>query len=222
MNLDFKLAGLTLTGREYNLKSAFDFYVLTKSNFLWEYLISLGYDEESVLGMASGVVNVWAKFRHCLGDWSMGESGTISVILECLLYTDQLSKKDADIDRFVLIVVTALFCFDRAVASNYRNRARFAARWLERADELYYYSSRNHNLTVKHILSERASKAAIASHKETYELKEQAINHWRTSIDPKLSNPKAADLLMKVVPVSHRKLVEYVAEAKRKNIPPAS
>lgn len=59
-------------------------------------------------------------------------------------------------------------------------------------------------------------------HAETYELKKQALEHWRTHIDPKLSNPKAADLLIKVVPVSHRKLVEYVAEAKRENIPPAS
>lgn len=222
MNHEFKLAGLTLTGRQYNLENAFDYYVLIKSHILWKYLINLGYYEESVLGMASKIVSVWAGLRHSLGQWSLGESGTISVILECLLDTDQLSNKDAEIDRYVLIVVTALFCFDRAVASNSRNRARIAANWLERADELYYYSSRNHNLTEKHILSERASKAAIASHKETYELKKQAIEYWREHIDPKLSNPKAADLLIKIVPVSHRKLVEYVAEAKRINIHPAS
>lgn len=59
-------------------------------------------------------------------------------------------------------------------------------------------------------------------HAETYELKQQALGYWRAHIDPKLSNPRAADLLIKVVPVSHRKLVEYVAEAKRENIRPAS
>lgn len=222
MDNGFQLAGLTLTGREYNDKSAFDFYALTKSHILWMYLISLGYDEESVLQMASEIIIVWARLRHSLGDWSLGESGTISVILECLLDTNQLSKIDADTDRFVLIVVTALFCFDRAVASNSRNRARAGAKWLERADELYYYSSRNYNLTEKHILSELASKAAFVRHKETYILKEQAIDYWREHIDSNLSNPKAADLLIKIVPVSHRKLVEYVAEAKRKNIRLAS
>lgn len=222
MNRDFKLAGLTLTGREYNLKSAFDFYAFKKSHILWEYFICLGYDEEAVLGMASGIVSVWARLRHELGDWCLGESGTISIILECLLDTAHPRKKNADIDRHVLIAVTALFCFDRAVSSNSRNRAMVASSWLERADELYYYSSRNFNLTEKHILSERASKAAKARHKDNYILKKEAIDHWREHIDPNLSNPKAADLLKKVVPVSHRKLVEYVAEAKRENIRNAS
>lgn len=97
-----------------------------------------------------------------------------------------------------------------------------ASSWLERADELYYYSSRNFNLTEKHIRSELASNAAFARHNETYILKKQAIDYWREHIDPNLSNPKAADLLIKIVPVSHRKLVEYVAEAKRENIRPAS
>lgn len=174
MDNDFQLAGLTLTGREYNLESAFDFYALIKANILWEYLISLGYDEESVLGMASGIINVWARLRHSLGDWRLGESGTISVILECLLDTDQLSKRDADIDRFVLIVVTALFCFDRAVASNSRNRAITAAKWLERADELYYYSSRSHNLTEKHIHREIASKGGNAKNARYEPLKQLA------------------------------------------------
>ena len=63
---------------------------------------------------------------------------------------------------------------------------------------------------------------AYKSHAETYELKNQAIEYWQSHIDPKLSNPKAADMLLKVVKVSHRKLVEYVAEAKRKSLPPAS
>ena len=68
----------------------------------------------------------------------------------------------------------------------------------------------------------QAKFASKVRHIETYELKKQAIDYWRENIDPKLSNPKAADLLMKVVPVSHRKLVDYVAEAKRENIHPAS
>ena len=70
--------------------------------------------------------------------------------------------------------------------------------------------------------STRGKKIAKKRHAETYELKAQAIEYWRAHIDPKLSNPKAADLLKKVVSVSHRKLAEYVAEAKRQNIHPAS
>ena len=77
-------------------------------------------------------------------------------------------------------------------------------------------------LILKSESKHKASVAAKIRHIETYDLKKQAKDYWRKHIDPKLSNPKAADLLIKVVPVSHRKLVEYVAEAKRENIPPAS
>ena len=222
LNRDFKLVGQTLTRRNYNLHNAFDLYTLKKSDILWRYLICLGYDEDSILGMASSIVKVWAVCRHQIGGWVLGEGGTISVILECLLDTDKLIKTKADNDRYVTIAVTSLFCFDRAIASNSRNRVMSAANWLERADELYYFSSRNFNLTEKHILSERASKAANARHVETYELKKQAMDYWREHINPNLSNPKAADLLLKVVALSHRKLVEYVAEAKRENLHSAS
>lgn len=71
-------------------------------------------------------------------------------------------------------------------------------------------------------VSQKMSNAGRKGHVETYELKAQAIEYWRAHIDPKLSNPKAADLLIRVVALSHRKLVEYVAEAKRQNIHSAS
>lgn len=77
-------------------------------------------------------------------------------------------------------------------------------------------------LILKNESKHKALVAAKIRHIETYELKKQAKDYWRKHIDPKLSNPKAADLLIKVVPVSHRKLVEYVAEAKRENMRPAS
>lgn len=65
------------------------------------------------------------------------------------------------------------------------------------------------------------SNAGKLGHVETYALKAQAIEYWRKYIDPKLSNSKAADLLIKIVPVGHRKLADYVAEAKLANIHPA-
>jgi hypothetical protein len=68
----------------------------------------------------------------------------------------------------------------------------------------------------------KASLAAQKRHLETYELKKQAIDFWCANIDSKLSNEKAADLLTKIVPLSHRKLSQYVSEAKKQNIHPAS
>lgn len=77
-------------------------------------------------------------------------------------------------------------------------------------------------LVVKQESKAKASFASKIRHIDTYALKAEAIEYWLKHIDPKLSNPKAADLLIKIVPVSHRKLAEYVAEAKRENIHPAS
>lgn len=70
--------------------------------------------------------------------------------------------------------------------------------------------------------SHEMSKAAKKRHFENYQLKEQAIEFWHENIDPKISNDKAAEILMKIVPLSFRKLSEYVGEAKRKSIPVAS
>jgi hypothetical protein len=113
------------------------------------------------------------------------------------------------------MVVSALFCFDRAVVANSRGRLEVASNWLYSADELFFLSSRTNNITEKDIIGQQARKAAFAKHKETYELKKQAIDYWTKNIDKSLSNEKAADLLIKIVPVSHRKLSEYISEAKK-------
>jgi hypothetical protein len=52
-------------------------------------------------------------------------------------------------------------------------------------------------------------------HEETYALQEEVVTYWRKNIDPKKSNEKAATELEKVFPISHRKLSEYVAKAKK-------
>ena len=70
--------------------------------------------------------------------------------------------------------------------------------------------------------SNQMSLAAKKRHRENYELKEQAIMFWQENIDPNLSNDKAAEILMRIVPISFRKLSEYVGEAKRENLPLAS
>lgn len=63
-----------------------------------------------------------------------------------------------------------------------------------------------------------AKQNATKRHEETYELKKQAIDYWRSYIDPELSNDAAAKILLKVVALSPRKLSQYVAEAKKLKI----
>lgn len=73
----------------------------------------------------------------------------------------------------------------------------------------------SNNGSVKEFLSDFGRSNALKRHAETYQLKREVFEYWSESIDSTLSNEKAAELLKKHFPLSHRKLSEYVAEAKR-------
>lgn len=62
---------------------------------------------------------------------------------------------------------------------------------------------------------------ALKRHKETYMLRSRVIECWKTNISPTLSNENAADVLLTKFkfPLSHRKLKEYVRDAKREMRP---
>jgi len=140
---------------------------------------------------------------------------------ECL---QALTKRDNDKDFTESEALgMAIFVYRMAKADFERKNYRFFFTALQGIDIFLDISNAiDKSKEAKKILSEFSKANALKRHAETYELKEQAKDYWRKHIDPKLSNPKAADLLLKVVPVSHRKLVEYVAEAKRENMRPAS
>jgi len=62
---------------------------------------------------------------------------------------------------------------------------------------------------------ELAQLGAKARHIETKLLRDEVVAYWKKEIDPALSNDKAATVLNKHFPLSHRKLAEYVAQAKK-------
>lgn len=67
----------------------------------------------------------------------------------------------------------------------------------------------------KAVLSQLARQRAVRRHEETRLLETEVIEHWKTSINPILSNEKAALLLSRQFPLSTRTLSAYVAKAKR-------
>lgn len=120
----------------------------------------------------------------------------------------------------IFYLATALFSLDGASKElDENNYDEFVSLTLLSVESFAKYEAEYFEGELSYL---KAKMNAHKRHAETYVLKEQAIDYWCKNIDPKLSNPKAADILIKVVPVSHRKLVEYVAEAKRKNILSAS
>jgi hypothetical protein len=65
------------------------------------------------------------------------------------------------------------------------------------------------------VSSEAASHMAKKRHAENYAMAEEALRYWQKNIDPKLSAQSAANELLRVVPLSHKKLAEIVSAAKR-------
>lgn len=61
-----------------------------------------------------------------------------------------------------------------------------------------------------------AAALAKLRHAETYSMREEALKYWRDNIDPALPAAKAANALLAVVPMSHKKLAELVSAAKKK------
>lgn len=59
---------------------------------------------------------------------------------------------------------------------------------------------------------------AKRSNAESRDLKRESIDYWRREIDPSLSALQAAKTLARVVPLSERKLAEYVREAKKNDL----
>ena len=60
-------------------------------------------------------------------------------------------------------------------------------------------------------ISRYAAALAKRRHAENDALTEDALKYWREKIDPTISASKAADELVRVVPLSHKKLAEIVA-----------
>lgn len=61
----------------------------------------------------------------------------------------------------------------------------------------------------------QSRKGAKARHAETYALRAEVIAYWSEHIDASLSADKAAAILAKHFPLSHRTLSEYVAAEKK-------
>jgi hypothetical protein len=69
---------------------------------------------------------------------------------------------------------------------------------------------------LEHSDSNPAVEMAKKRHAENYGLRAEAIKYWKENIDPNLSAEKAADKLIGIVPLSHKKLAEVVAAERKK------
>lgn len=90
--------------------------------------------------------------------------------------------------------------------------------WTYAVDAQYWVGTLRSTWIEKTLAPNPAAELARKRHAEHYDLTEEALAYWRENIDPKLSAAKAANVLVRVVPLSHKKLAEIVA-AERKKLP---
>jgi hypothetical protein len=62
-----------------------------------------------------------------------------------------------------------------------------------------------------------ASILAKKRHEENYALHDEAVKFWRENIPENISASKAANKLITVVPLSHKKLAEIISKEKKKS-----
>jgi hypothetical protein len=152
--------------------------------------------------------------RDVVAAWRQGKD--IDRVFDVLTQTTPVLSTD---EARVRLLATVVVCADRAPVHARRKNAPHIAsdfhwsalRYLHAADYLDTGSARA-------VMQRFAQLGSRARHARNHELFEQAERYWEANIDPGLSNEKAAELLTKVVPLSHVTLRRHVAEFKRKKL----
>lgn len=125
-------------------------------------------------------------------------------------------KRDPDRADFALLQVMNTIVAYSVQAMKAEKDGRHEEAWTYAADANYFSGILTAAWAEKTCGNNPALSMARKRHTETYKLKEYAIKYWEGNIDPNLSAQRAANELLKVVPLSHKKLAEYISEAKKK------
>ena len=124
-------------------------------------------------------------------------------------------------DVVCVLYAYALYLVDNALSSRIAGDIDGALGYLAMAGDVMIMASeatsREHGIRYERVHATASRRAgAHKRHAETRTLRAEVVKHWSAHIDKNLSGEKAAAILSKVFPLSHRKLSEYVmAEKKR-------
>jgi len=125
---------------------------------------------------------------------------------------DKLDYNDPAIGLYINEVVCA-YCVQAMKAENNSMEA-----WTYAVDAAYYASFLNLKISCPNQDSDLKNPASLLAkrrHAENYQLVEDAIKYWESNMDKNLSAQKAANELVRIVPLSHKKLAEIISKAKK-------
>lgn len=125
-------------------------------------------------------------------------------------------KRDPDSAPFALLqVMTTIVNFSVQAMKAEKDNKRDLA-WTYAIDAHYWAGILKSAWAEKQHGTNPAAALAKKRHAENYALVDDALKYWREKIDPTLSAAKAANELVRVVPLSHKKLAEVVSAEKKK------
>ncbi|KXU89936.1 hypothetical protein CI15_07090 [Paraburkholderia monticola] len=185
------------------ISAAWDFY----NDFLEKLKLSApDFNCESVLDPESDFA---ATFDAAWNDG--GTDGDKSV--EKLMRYAQGSDEERFITPFIIVMEIIVSYGVQAMKADESGQRELA--WTFAADAQYWagiltaaWSDRAHGVKP-------AAALAKLRHAENVALKEDALKYWRENIDPALPAARAANVLLRVVPLSHKKLSELISAAKK-------
>jgi hypothetical protein len=124
-------------------------------------------------------------------------------------------------DAVCVLYAYALYLVDNALSSRIADDIEGALGHLAMAGDVMITASeeisRERGINWQRTHATAPMRAgAHKRHAETRALRAEVVKHWSKNIDRNLSGEKAATILSKVFPLSHRKLSEYVMAEKKK------
>ena len=124
-------------------------------------------------------------------------------------------------DAVCVLYAYALYLVDNVLSSRIAGDIDGALGYLAVAGDVMIMASevtsREHGIRCERVHATAPMRAgAHKRHAETRALRAEVVEYWLAEIDKNLSGEKAAVILSKVFPLSHRKLSEYVMEEKKR------
>lgn len=105
-------------------------------------------------------------------------------------------------------------CFDETYLAHEEGDMNGA--WIEAIRTVHFAGQTRKHLELATGQESPAKLLAEKRHADSRALAKEAIAHWKENIDKSLSAQKAANELLKVVPLSHKKLAELISAEKKK------
>lgn len=125
-------------------------------------------------------------------------------------------KRDSEHEPFALFQVILAVTAYAVQAMKAEKEDEHELAWSYVSDAQYWAGILKAAHAEKENTPNPGKELARIRHAENRVLFEEAIEYWHKEIDPNMSAQKAADKLLTVVPLSHKKLAELISAEKNK------